>query len=315
MAQLSSNGVIDTRQFELSAVVDFDYFRFFNDRPESFDPNDLVGMTEGWSVIDTGVYWSGNPNVNFATSAFIVGGDGLTIDANNVPTGGTVTGFLSVDSANQAELYFFLVNTTVSAVAMYQAVVSTTPTDDQALLRAMLAANDLLTGSDDNDYMAGWTGNDSLLGGRGDDTLAGENGADSLSGEQGNDSLAGGNSGDVLFGGDGRDTLSGGIGGDKMTGGLGTDVLAGGVDTNRDIFIFNAVEEFSDRVSPRYCCALCFRHGPDRPAADQCGCVFWHQQGLQIFGQRACRQFGVDRNLGPASFAVCRCQWQSDGGF
>lgn len=49
----------------------------------------------------------------------------------------------------------------------------------------------------------------------------------------------------MLLGGDGSDTLSGEAGDDALNGGTGIDSLSG--STGNDIFIFNAVDAFTNR--------------------------------------------------------------------
>jgi Ca2+-binding RTX toxin-like protein len=107
--------------------------------------------------------------------------------------------------------------------------------DDIALLRVMLAGNDLafLSGGS-----AGPASDDYAFFGTGDDRAFGYGGNDTLQGEGGRDTLVGGTGNDVLSGGAGNDSLIGAAGADRLLGGTGADRLAGG--GGHDAFLFRA---------------------------------------------------------------------------
>ncbi len=111
--------------------------------------------------------------------------------------------------------------------------------------------NDRLLGGAGNDTLNGGAGNDKISGGLGNDRLKGGAGNDTLNGGAGNDKMNGGVGNDALTGGNGADTLSGGLGSDTLVGGAGRDMLFGGVDTNRDVFMFNAVNHSRMGVNNR----------------------------------------------------------------
>ncbi|MEM8553508.1 MAG: calcium-binding protein [Pseudomonadota bacterium] len=110
------------------------------------------------------------------------------------------------------------------------------------------AANDRITGSDEDDIIMGGAGADTLTGNGGDDTLIldepfsygfgefevahGGQGDDLIINEQGSAELSGGNGRDAIFGGTDADDINGDLGSDLLRGGGGDDTVAGG--KNRD---------------------------------------------------------------------------------
>ncbi|MCS6877590.1 MAG: hypothetical protein N2038_05440 [Geminicoccaceae bacterium] len=102
---------------------------------------------------------------------------------------------------------------------------------------ALLAGDDVITGSAGNDELSGFGGIDTIDGGEGNDRLDGGSGVDTLDGGEGNDVLRGGDerdeegddeAGDTLNGGEGNDRLFGGAGDDTLISGAGRDKLLGG---------------------------------------------------------------------------------------
>lgn len=243
MAQVSSSSSLDSRGFDLSFFRAYDYAAFADNSYEGFEAGDLPGMTQTWTPSDAAGFWTGSSNPNFATDATAVGGDGFQVNAQNMATAGTLTGFLRGYTGPSTEQFLFIVNTSVSAVSFQQAALSQDTADDREILRIMLQGNDLVTGTRFNDYFAAASGDDTLLGDAGNDTLSGDAGTDRLTGGIGNDSLLGGKGADVLTGDAGRDTLAGGSGADKLTGGADSDLLLGGVDRLRDVFIYTDISE------------------------------------------------------------------------
>ncbi|MDW8123444.1 MAG: calcium-binding protein [Geminicoccaceae bacterium] len=109
---------------------------------------------------------------------------------------------------------------------------------------ALLAGDDVITGSAGNDELSGFGGIDTIDGGEGNDRLDGGSGVDTLDGGEGNDVLRGGDerdeegddeAGDTLNGGEGNDRLFGGAGDDTLISGAGRDELRGG--SGADFFV------------------------------------------------------------------------------
>lgn len=158
-------------------------------------------------------------------------GTGFTFDANDDPTGGTVTGSSysvgGVEVMTTTELNVSLVqlgtalqNAQNGDFAALQAIYNNVPInvvgssgDDR---RNGNDANDTFNGNGGNDYFDGRGGNDTLNGGDGDDWLEGRDGNDSLVGGAGDDELHAGDNNDTLIGGAGRDHLEGHEGNDLL---------------------------------------------------------------------------------------------------
>jgi Ca2+-binding RTX toxin-like protein len=183
---------------------------------------------------------------------FSVQGFGLTYDANDQITGGTVTrisgyGGSMVPGPNTPPFVFSFSFEGVSA-AKFSQWVATNAT--QEALATVLAGNDrisggagaglindLLRGYGGDDILYGVGGADSLFGGAGDDQLYAifppgmfggtGSGSSFLRGEDGDDTLVGGLSFDDMHGNAGDDVLRGGDGGDWVVGGKDQDLLYG----------------------------------------------------------------------------------------
>jgi Ca2+-binding RTX toxin-like protein len=131
-------------------------------------------------------------------ASIIFYGDTLTVGADGLPKGGTITAFRQVQSETSFSdpVDFTISSVSISFVSMYRAMKTENPSDDIAIARAIYAGNDRMTLSNDTDTAHGYGGND-VINGRG--------GADELFGGKGNDILIGGRSGDQLTGGTGAD--------------------------------------------------------------------------------------------------------------
>lgn len=109
-------------------------------------------------------------------------------------SGGTLTGI--VGEANFTGTGFSQVYAieafSISAVQVYQAMVTPTQADDASIIASIFAGADRFNGSAGADSWLGLAGNDTLSGNGGNDTLEGGTGNDLLSGGSGNDSLIGG---------------------------------------------------------------------------------------------------------------------------
>lgn len=145
-------------------------------------------------------------------------GHGITgNEAAGTLTGGTIDGYLEQALVEGRWHTGWEMNSTapVSAVSIYNAIVSAGTEDDAAVLRQALSLDDRLDLSGGADIAAGYDGSDRLHG------MAGN---DRLDGGSGNDTLEGGAGNDTLFGGAGRDSLTGGSGSDWLSGGAGNDI-------------------------------------------------------------------------------------------
>jgi serralysin len=210
-----------------------------------------------------GSYYQGGPNYYLVEYDGGVKdyfwGFGFTYDANLTPLTGTVTGYRHGWVGTPL---LMISNIAVSAVSIVNAAFTTSTVDDQALYRAMLQGNDIITGDAADDTIEGFEGADTLAGGDGRDTLVGGDGNDTLIGGAGADRLNGGGGIDTAnyarstaavavnlatgaaSGGDATgdtvtgienvigsaqsDTLTGNAGNNLLNGGIGSDMLAGG---------------------------------------------------------------------------------------
>lgn len=170
-------------------------------------------------------------NVQGQYYAFGVFGDNLT-ENNGTLTGGTVRATMDLYyNATYGQWYYtgYWSGLAVSAKTYFNPYLTTTLSDDRALVRGMLSGNDLRIYHDYNDYGFGHTGNDTLQGGGGSDSLFGDDGSDLLEGGFGNDLLQGGAGFDRIVGGQGNDHAVGGAGNDVINGGEGNDIVEGGI--------------------------------------------------------------------------------------
>jgi serralysin len=215
-----------------------------------------------------GSYYQGGPNyylVEYDGGAKdYFRGFGFTYDANITPLTGTVTDYI------QGWFYtplLMISNVAVPAVSIVNAAFTASTIDDQALYRAVLQGNDIITGDTADDTIEGFEGADTLAGGEGRDTLFGGDGNDALIGGAGADVLNGGGGIDTVnyagstaavavnlatgaaSGGDATgdtvtgienvigsaqsDTLTGNAGNNVLNGGAGSDTLAGGGGNDR----------------------------------------------------------------------------------
>jgi Ca2+-binding RTX toxin-like protein len=244
MAQVISNGGLDFRFFDLyMAFGEFDQFQFLDNAGLTLTGADVPGLVGTYTASDLAAWWVGGPTPDAATASLILGGENVTWDAQNIPTGGTVTGMvLRAEDAGDS-FYFGLLGTSVSAVNFYKAAITASTTDDLALLRTILSGHDRLVGQGLEDYFFGANGNDTMLGGGGSDTILGDGGQDLLQGGNGNDSLQGGIGNDTLQGSFGADTLAGEGGSDVLNGGQGRDLLYLGFENVRDVVEFASITE------------------------------------------------------------------------
>jgi Ca2+-binding RTX toxin-like protein len=177
-------------------------------------------------------------------------GEGLVVDPQGRLVGGTVQAI--AQGGTRFDPGWILQQILLPATLVSGAVWSATTADDEAVLQAALAGDDLLRADQFFDNTAfGGAGNDTIYGGRGNDTFQGDTGHDEIEGYFGSDLIFGGRGNDIIrasadndtvYGGSGDDRISatsganrlwGGSGNDSVTGGTGTDTLRGddGADT------------------------------------------------------------------------------------
>lgn len=149
-------------------------------------------------------------------------GTGMSVDpVSGQVMAGTIQAIFDVGYPSTSP-YYLLEGISLSAVALYNASLTVSTSDDFVLLGKALGGADTFVLSPENDRAFGYAGNDTMNGGLGNDYLRGDAGSDRLNGQGG------------------ADTLVGGLGTDFLNGGLGKDMLYGGVDTVRDVFIFGS---------------------------------------------------------------------------
>lgn len=130
------------------------------------------------------VYWY--DGADFVVS--IYGGTGFVVDDDGAVLAGTATGYAeSILTGDAYELSWSMLGVAVGAAALYQAHLTPSVADDQAILAAALAGGDTLTGSPEDDVLTGLGGDDLILGGAGADTLEGGAGNDTIDGGAGDD--------------------------------------------------------------------------------------------------------------------------------
>ena len=131
-------------------------------------------------------------------------GDNITTSGGAI-SGGTIGAMVSYFNDGSLKYSAALTGASFSAVALYNAMSTSSTTDDQNLLTSIYRGNDQITLSRYADYFDGKAGNDVLNGGGGNDTLLGNSGADTLKGGAGIDRLDGGTGNDRYVGGAGSD--------------------------------------------------------------------------------------------------------------
>lgn len=160
-------------------------------------------------------------------------GTGFTFDANDDPTGGTVTGSsYSVGGT-------VVMTTTELNVSLVQlgTALQNAQNGDFAALQAIY--NNVPVN------VIGSSGDDTRSGNDANDTFTGNGGADDFEGRGGNDTMVGGEGNDTLRGNEGNDSLVGGAGRDNLEGGSGNDTLDASGDASDA-----ASQSFGDIVSP-----------------------------------------------------------------
>ncbi len=188
MTRLSANFSFNQDDLDLNRLVRFGDESFFFE-----DVNIVFNGVNYRDVVE--VLWS--DGFNFYASDF--GGNGISVNSRGDITGGTVTGYLeSVFLGGQYVISYGIQNFTISAERIYNAALTRSKTDDNALLRdlfdgddvlSMSSGDDIADGLDGDDIVRGFGGDDSLRGGQGNDTLNGGLGNDTLDGGQGHDQV------------------------------------------------------------------------------------------------------------------------------
>ncbi|MEQ1714802.1 MAG: M10 family metallopeptidase C-terminal domain-containing protein [Hyphomicrobium sp.] len=128
--------------------------------------------------------------INYGGGDFdIFGGSGFTYDALGYPKSGVVNAFSHYENNALGLTIRGIGGVTAQAIVAVAKTVATP--DDQALLRALLTGNDVLTGANAADVINGYGGNDEIAGGRARDVLSGGIGADDFNYKSVLDSSAG----------------------------------------------------------------------------------------------------------------------------
>jgi Ca2+-binding RTX toxin-like protein len=134
-------------------------------------------------------------------------GEGLTYDANKVPTGGQITGIVIT---HDGKVTYEASITDLAANALGAAEIA------KSALQVLGAHGHVVAAAAGAETLYGYALDDRLIGGAAGDKLFGGAGNDQLYGRQGNDLLTGGLGNDTLWGGAGTDILSGGMGADTF---------------------------------------------------------------------------------------------------
>ena len=111
------------------------------------------------------------------------------------PVSGTVYRYTR---SYDGKLVYDFQHLSLSAVDLVKIAKTVSVSDDFALLKKQLGADDTMIGADDMDVLNGYAGNDTLLGKGWDDVLRGGSGDDVLVGGLGRDMLIGGQGSDVF---------------------------------------------------------------------------------------------------------------------
>jgi Ca2+-binding RTX toxin-like protein len=151
-------------------------------------------------------------------------GPALTFNAGaEAPTGGTVTGYIAEYlSGGVWRQAFAIEGLSIGVMTLYNAAITSSTTDDAAVIATMFAGSDTFNGSPFGDGFDGHAGNDTLRGGAGNDTLRGGSGNDRLDGGTGADTMAGGSGNDLFIVDVAGDVVA------ELSGG-GTDTVRSGV--------------------------------------------------------------------------------------
>ena len=182
-----------------------------------------LAVTGSWSTTGDG-------------STRVVIGSGLTVDAANNLTGGTAQALTTIPTATPGAA-LAIIGISVAVTDLIAAAATPGGADDAALIRQMLAGNDLAGLSNRSDVFASGGGIDLIFGNGGNDRLTLGASMDCAMGGFGKDTLLGGAGDDLLAGNQASDRLLGGAGRDMLAGGKGRDVLSGGAGADTFVFL------------------------------------------------------------------------------
>ncbi len=161
----------------------------------------------------------------------------LSITISGVPSGATLSAGTNNGDGTWTLTSAQLVGLTIAAASDYSGTfelnvsVQSRDGDDTATTTAildvtieeMVAADEVVWGSDSNDNIETGSGNDTIGSGGGHDTI---------STNAGNDTIWAGNGNDVIYAGDGDDSVTGDGGDDYIDAGAGNDTVHGGEGEN-----------------------------------------------------------------------------------
>ncbi len=198
--------------------VDAESYRFRNN--QNFDNPPLNETFDDALVL--------NYDDQFDRATFFYG-DGITVNVSGAVTGGRIGSVVSYFTDDGERFYnTALLDADFSASALYNAQISRSTSDDQALLASIYRNDDEIELSRFDDYFEARAGDDEMIGARGTDTLLGNTGDD------------------TLLGGFGADRLIGGDGNDEMSGGAGKDVFV--FRNNGDSETITAFADGADKI-------------------------------------------------------------------
>ena len=169
----------------------------------------------------------------FGDFALAVGGEGLRLGSDDIPTHGDITGLGLIDYSGQADpfdgqILISISDIDISVPELIDVAMNGTEKEINAFLNGILSDDDEVYLSDGSEFFTGMAGNDAIYGFGGADDLMGGNGQDYIDGGDGKDRLNGGAGDDYVHGQGGNDRVSGGSGSDFVLGGEGNDKVLGG---------------------------------------------------------------------------------------
>jgi Ca2+-binding RTX toxin-like protein len=181
--------------------------RQVNFRQDYLDAESFTVGRKGYSAAPLDQYYEDALTLNYGGTyklRDVYYGDNITTSGGAV-TGGTLGAMVSYFNDGSLKYSAALTGANFSAVAFYNAMSTSSTTDDQNLLTSIFRGSDQVTLSRYADYFEAKAGNDLVNGGEGNDILFGNTGNDTIKGGAGNDWIAGGTGNDRYVGGAGAD--------------------------------------------------------------------------------------------------------------
>jgi hypothetical protein len=140
---------LDFSKFDWGAGNSLDHFEFRDNANVSLDANEIPGLNGTYSASDMLGMWSDGTSFENAKLKFVAGGENIVLDnVTRNPISGQVTGLVMAEILpSDNNNYFAIVGINVSLVSVFNAGLTTSKTDDQALLRQALSGKDRIVGS------------------------------------------------------------------------------------------------------------------------------------------------------------------------